>query len=94
MVERILSRLGPAQLVLVGCALRVAWIALCPNEPTSDQHIYHFSATKLSEGLGYIDQDGNPANFWPVGYPALLGFFYWAFGPDSRPALRSTSCSG
>jgi 4-amino-4-deoxy-L-arabinose transferase-like glycosyltransferase len=64
----------------LGLLVRIAWIALAPNEPTSDQYIYHTTALYLAEGKGYVDESGNPANFWPVGYSALLAPFYFALG--------------
>jgi 4-amino-4-deoxy-L-arabinose transferase-like glycosyltransferase len=77
---RWLSQLTLGRILIVAAIVRIAWIALCPNEPTSDQLIYHISAVEIAEGHGYVDQSGNPANFWPVGYSALLVPFYWVFG--------------
>jgi 4-amino-4-deoxy-L-arabinose transferase-like glycosyltransferase len=83
MIERVLSRLGLGPILLLGFALRVIWVLLCPNEPTSDQGIYHFAATELAAGHGYVDESGEPANFWPVGYSAILAPAYAVFG--ARP---------
>lgn len=68
--------------VVLAAVLRVGWIAVCPNEPISDQVIYHVSATRLADGLGYVDDDGRPANYWPVGYAALLAVPYRLFGAE------------
>ncbi len=81
--ERALSRLDrvrPSHLVLAGLLLRVAWIAVCPNAPYSDQSVYHYEAEMIAQGRGYINLEGEPTNFYPVGYPALLGAAYAIFG--------------
>lgn len=75
-----LPRLSLSQVLFVACAVRLVWIALCANEPTSDQYIYEWSASVLAQGRGYIDESGNSTNYWPVGYPALLGAWYALFG--------------
>ncbi len=80
---RVLSRLDRVRvvhLVLAGLLLRAAWVLACPNAPYSDQAVYHYQAEMLARGRGYIDLDGNPTNFYPVGYPALLGAAYAIFG--------------
>ena len=68
------------ELLLFALALRCAWILLCPNEPFSDQTVYHYHASMMALGKGYIDQAGAPTNYYPVGYPALLAPFYAVFG--------------
>lgn len=68
--------------LLVAALLRLGWIAICPNQPVSDQVIYHTSAARIAEGQGYVDDDGQPANYWPVGYAALLAVPYSMAGPS------------
>ncbi|HWP09868.1 MAG TPA: glycosyltransferase family 39 protein [Polyangiaceae bacterium] len=80
-IQRLTAGFGLRQALIVGLALRIVWIAACPNQPTSDQIIYHDSARWLAQGLGYVDELGRAASFWPVGYAALLWPFYAAFGP-------------
>jgi len=75
-----LERIPLVHLVLGALLVRVAWILACPNAPYSDQSVYHYQAEMLAQGRGYIDLDGNPTNFYPVGYPALLGASYAVFG--------------
>jgi 4-amino-4-deoxy-L-arabinose transferase-like glycosyltransferase len=77
----------------VGLFVRLAWILVCPNEPTSDQVIYHDSARWFVERLGYVDAVGKPAGYWPVGYVVLLAPFYAIFGPHPPVAfLVNTLC--
>jgi 4-amino-4-deoxy-L-arabinose transferase-like glycosyltransferase len=59
-------------ILALALAARLAWILLCPNEPTSDQSIYFGVAARMARGLGYVDEGGGAFNYWPVGYPALL----------------------
>jgi 4-amino-4-deoxy-L-arabinose transferase-like glycosyltransferase len=86
-VRVFLSTLRLWQLLLVALALRLFWFALCPNEPVSDQATYHSAASMLAAGRGYIELDGTPANFWPVGYPAMLAACYWLFGANYATAF-------
>lgn len=72
------------RILVAGIALRVLWLLLCNNEPTSDQVSYHHAAQNLARGLGFIDDDGAPQGWWPVGYPAALTPFYWVLGLDAR----------
>jgi 4-amino-4-deoxy-L-arabinose transferase-like glycosyltransferase len=48
----------------------------------------------FSEGLGYVDADGNPAGYWPVGYVALLGAFYAIFGTSLTVAFLMNALLG
>lgn len=77
--------------LLVGLAVRVVWVLLCPNEPTSDQFLYHQAAIDLAAGRGYVDASGDPANYWPVGYSALLVPFYLVFGPAPLSAYTANT---
>lgn len=72
--------------LLLALVLRATWIAAIPNEPVSDQVIYHVSATRIAEGAGYVDDDGQPANYWPVGYAGYLAAVYALAGPSPRAA--------
>jgi 4-amino-4-deoxy-L-arabinose transferase-like glycosyltransferase len=85
--SRVLFRLGPANILIVAAIVRVIWIAACPNEPVSDQTIYHSSAAFLAEGKGYVDESGKPANYWPVGYSAFLAPFYFVLGSHPSSAF-------
>lgn len=80
--------------LLLGAALRVAWVALCPNQPTSDQFIYHEAAVFLARGLGYVEASGVPAGYWPVGYPAALAPFYAALGEAPSSAFVANTLLG
>lgn len=82
-----MDRIELWHLLGVACAARLVWIFLCPNVPTSDQSIYESSARAIALGQGYVDELGDATNYWPVGYPALLGFGYWLFGASSTVAF-------
>jgi 4-amino-4-deoxy-L-arabinose transferase-like glycosyltransferase len=88
------ERLSLGRALLVALALRVLWIALCPNEPTSDQHVYQVSALSIFRGEGYLDDSGNPANYWPVGYSALLAGAYHLLGPTPIAAFALNTLLG
>jgi 4-amino-4-deoxy-L-arabinose transferase-like glycosyltransferase len=63
----------------------IAWA----KEPVWDGHYYHFGAERIARGLGYSEDvlsHGHllwkPWVHYPVGYSALLGFFYRIFGSE------------
>ena len=80
--------------VAVGLLVRLVWILVCRNEPTSDQVIYHYSATWFVERLGYVDAEGNPAGYWPVGYVVLLAPFYAVLGAHPTVAFFMNALLG
>ena len=63
----------------------IAWA----KEPVWDGHYYHFGAERIARGLGYSEDVlahgqvlWKPWVHYPVGYSALLGFFYRIFGSE------------
>jgi hypothetical protein len=61
----------------------IAWA----REPVWDGHYYHLGATRIAAGLGYSEDVlirgvsvWKPWTHYPVGYSAILGFFYKIFG--------------
>ncbi|MBL8725901.1 MAG: glycosyltransferase family 39 protein [Planctomycetes bacterium] len=71
-------------LLTVAAVLRLCWLWFCPNQPTSDQGIYHQAAAALAEGRGFVDELGQPHGWWPVGYPAALAPAYAWLGASPR----------
>lgn len=67
---------------LLGIALilRVVWILLVPSKPVRDFAVYDGFATRLTQGLGYVTENGIRTAYWPVGYPLFLSFLYRIFG--------------
>ena len=63
----------------------IAWA----KEPVWDGHYYHFGAERIARGLGYSEDVlshglalWKPWVHYPVGYSAVLGFFYRIFGAE------------
>jgi len=63
----------------------IAWA----KEPVWDGHYYHFGAERIARGLGYSEDVlshgqllWKPWVHYPVGYSAVLGFFYRIFGSE------------
>jgi hypothetical protein len=61
----------------------IAWA----REPVWDGHYYHLGASRIAAGLGYSEDVlvrgvsvWKPWTHYPVGYSAILGFFYKIFG--------------
>jgi 4-amino-4-deoxy-L-arabinose transferase-like glycosyltransferase len=80
--------------LIAALALRVIWIALCPNEPISDQTIYHDGARNILHGLGFSYASGEPIGFWPVGYSAALAAVYAVFGVQLAAAFAFNLIAG
>lgn len=79
-------------------ALRVAVVLAFSVEPTWDGHYYHLGALSIAEGLGYSEPaliGGEPGrapwSHYPVGYSALIGAAYAAFGsgPSVAPLVNA-----
>jgi len=63
----------------------IAWA----KEPVWDGHYYHFGAERIARGLGYSEDVlshglllWKPWVHYPVGYSAVLAFFYRVFGSE------------
>lgn len=67
--------------VLLGAALRAAWLFYNPHEIVWDEVEYHNLALRLLRGESY----GSP--FWPPGYPFVLAVLYRLFGADPQVGL-------
>ena len=74
MLTRI-AELKLATIVAIAAVLRLAWLWFCPNEPISDQLVYHQAATAIASGQGFVEPNGQPHGWWPVGYSAALAPF-------------------
>lgn len=81
---------GRPEIVILGVALvaRLCWAVIVPVVPVSDCVAYDVLARNMASGHGYTFEPGGPPSaYWPVGYPAILGGLYRAFGYDFRPAV-------
>lgn len=78
--EWVRSRNFLSACIVLALALRIGAAILFPVTPVSDSDWYVNRAEDIARGLGYQD-DGHPTAYWPVGYPGLLGFLFFIFGP-------------
>ena len=62
-------------LALIYLGLRAAVIA-CAVTPSSDADWYYGHGAMLAQGLGYVNGQGHPTAFWPVGWPWLLSLAF------------------
>jgi len=76
-----------AGLILLGCALRIAWDLLFPSVPVSDSSTYLILARKLHSGEAYATADTRA--FWPPGYPFYLTGVFAVFGDSASGILFS-----
>ncbi|MCX6050511.1 MAG: glycosyltransferase family 39 protein [Chloroflexi bacterium] len=64
--------------------IRLLVIYLIQYEVTEDALWYYKRGVEIAAGQGYLNTDGAPTAFWPVGYPALLGLSFRLFGASVR----------
>lgn len=84
-LARRLAALGTAQwytlLIAVSVILGLAWAMwILPREAKFDERHYVQHARDLAEGRGYIDENGDPDMYWPVGYSLALAAANAVFG--------------
>ena len=85
MIARSLARVT-ALWVVITVAVRALWLAHVPPVAAWDGAIYARTALRIARGMGFVDTWNNlppykPTAFYPVGYPALLGFGHLLAGP-------------
>src|SRR5262245_56930574 len=89
--------MAAAAAALIVRVLCVVW-ASSRFEPAEDGHFYHVVAGRIARGLGYTWQspDGaiTYAAHYPVGYPALIGAAYAAFGARPWVAMSFNAVLG
>jgi hypothetical protein len=78
--------LAPLALAL---AVRGWWWGVVDTQPVTDFAWYFDRAASIARGDGYA-VDGAPTAYWPVGWPALLGFVFAVWGP-SLVAAKATN---
>jgi 4-amino-4-deoxy-L-arabinose transferase-like glycosyltransferase len=69
-------------LLLMGLALRLAWVFAWDNEQfIKDYQWMDERARELAQGQGYSHHGGGPTAYYPIGYPFFLSVLYRIFGP-------------
>jgi hypothetical protein len=87
-------------LTLVGLLARgsLALWAASRIPPVADGEYYDAIARRIASGLGYTwawsDGTVTYAAHYPVGYPALVGLFYWLFGAHLLVAMLVNAALG
>lgn len=85
--------LGLCFLIVLGLGVRYAYWRLYPFEPFADAQWYHSRAALLAQGEGYVDYNGNPTAYWPVGFPLYLSLFYRVLGSSSGSIMLANGIS-
>lgn len=68
-------------LVLLATAACLVWtVPVSSRQIQFDEVHYDRHAHDLAAGRGYIDENGEPSAYWPVGYPLALAGGYTVFG--------------
>ena len=65
-------------------ALRLGYVVAVTPPPSADFKEYDRLAIEIAEGKGYVWDDGTPAAFRAIGYPAFLAGVYWFFSPSVK----------
>jgi 4-amino-4-deoxy-L-arabinose transferase-like glycosyltransferase len=66
--------------LLLAAALRVCWLFAFRPDLWADAEWYHRLAVNLSNGRGYVWDDGSPTAYLPIGYPLILSLLYRYLG--------------
>jgi len=71
---------------LLAALLRVAWLRAVPPAVAWDAVIYERTASRIAQGMGFVDTYNNlppflPTAFYPVGYPGMLALAQVVLGP-------------
>jgi 4-amino-4-deoxy-L-arabinose transferase-like glycosyltransferase len=75
-------------IALTALTLRAAWAVLMVDRaPRFDEIAYVGHARRLLAGLGFVDAHGQPASYWPIGYPAALALTYYIAGESYWSAV-------
>ena len=69
-----------ALIVGIALAVRVVCVLAIQTDPIRDAAEYDRLALSILSGNGYVDANGAPDAFWPVGYPIFLATVYLVFG--------------
>ena len=69
-----------AAIVVGALAVRVVWVLAMQVPLFADPYNHDILAQRIVSGEGYVNADGDPTAFWPVGYPAFLALVYLVFG--------------
>ena len=67
-------------LLLAAFCIRLAWVLAFQTPPGPDAASYDALGWRLATGQGYVENDGSPTAYWPVGYPAWLAAIYLVWG--------------
>lgn len=74
-------RIASASVLLCALLPRLYVAIAWAREPVWDGHYYDIGARSIASGLGYVGVSGGAWCHYPVGYSAVLGGAYAAFGP-------------
>lgn len=86
MTRRAVARWG--LVVFVVALVPRLYVALAwSGKPVWDGYYYDIGARSIASGLGYSGTTGKPWCHYPVGYSALIGAAYRAFGASAYTAL-------
>lgn len=84
---RISPKVALAGILLLGIALRLAWLGFSSHEPKMnwgpnllDNDWIHIQAIELTQGKWFLNADGVPSGRRPIGYPLFIGLLYKIFG--------------
>ena len=81
-------------IVGIALAIRIICVLAIQVEPIRDATEYDRLALSIAGGDGYVDADGAPDAFWPVGYPAFLAAIYLVFGHSYLAAGLANAALG
>ncbi len=78
------SRWALPTVLVLSCAVRLAWIIFYPTKTYADSEWYVRTASELAAGQGFVYSVSSqqPLAAWPIGYPAFLAALFLVTGPS------------
>ncbi len=92
---RVVTLLALAAVLAVALAVRLAFVRTVPqNLAYADEREYQALALEMQRSWDYVNDAGQPAVYWPPGYPYFLGAVYRVFGPSIAAARAVQAVTG
>lgn len=84
----------PVAIVGLAVVVRLGAVSAFPMDPVADASDYHSLALRLTRGLGFVNDQGEPTAFRAPAYPVFLASTYLVLGADPPKASAAQAVLG